>query len=139
MFGTIADWRAYALARGDSAPTNATDVAATAALVRASDHIQFAYVAQFLPGYDETEPEVEIATYEAAGYELATPGFFSKVYTPGDRKVLTKVDAIQWTVIDSTDSINAFDNATPTSTRIAAMLAKYMPGKTRVGIKALGS
>ena len=95
MFGTIADWRAYATARGNTAPTAASDALATAALVRASDHIQYAYVAQFLPGYDETAPEVEPATYEAANYELATPGFFAKVYTPGDRKVLTKVEFVK--------------------------------------------
>lgn len=138
MIGTIADWRAYATERGDNSPTAASDSLATAALVRASDYITYTYVARFLPGYDETVPEVEFAAYEAATLELATPGFWSKTYTPSQQKVMTGFAAIKWTPVEGADSADAYVNATPTSTKIAAMLAKYLPGKFMVGLKSIG-
>lgn len=129
MYGTIAGWRAYALARGDSKPTEATDANATAALTRASDYIRFRYVAILLPGYgiDFTPagydmPLVEEATYIAASYELATPGFFSKTYTASEQKVLTEVKGIKWTVTGDSSKTYA---AMPTSTLIAAMFEPY--------------
>ena len=138
MFGTLAAWRAYATARGNMAPTTATDADALAALVRASDHIQFAYVSKFISGYDSTAPNVEPATYEAASFELTTPGFWSAVFTPAQQKVLTRVGALGWTPIGSADSGDAFANATPTSTKVAAMLAPYMPGLFRIGLSSVG-
>ena len=138
MYGTLVAWRAYATARGNNAPTAADDAAATAALVRASDHIQYAYVAQFMPGYDETLPVVESAAYEAAALELTTPGFFTTSFTPAQQKVLTRVGSLGWTPITGTDSADAFANATPTSTKIAAMLAPYMAGKFRIGMTSVG-
>lgn len=136
--GTLEEWRAYATARGNPAPAEADDVPANAALVRATDYIRHHYVAQFLPGYDESLPIVESAVYEAANFELETPGFFSQTFTPAQQKVLTRAGDIQWTVSGGTDSRDAWANASPTSTRIAAMLAPYMPGKYRVGLRAVG-
>jgi hypothetical protein len=50
-YGTLAGFRAYALARGDNAPTAASDALAEAALMRASDMIRLRYVPNLLPGY----------------------------------------------------------------------------------------
>jgi hypothetical protein len=135
MAATIAGWIAYAAARGATVVNNA---ASAAALVRGEDHIRFHYVARFLPGYDETAPNVEEAIYEAAALELATPGFFSTAFTPAQQKTLTRAGSIAWTVTGSTDSTDAWANATPTSTKIAAMLAPYMQGKFSIGLKAVG-
>lgn len=140
MIGTVEDWKAYALARGlvIETATEPDMLQASAALTRASDHITFAYVAKFLPGYDATSPNVEQATYEAAALELETPGIFSAVFTPSQQKVLTEVKGIRWTVTGGTDSSDAWANATATSTKVAAMLAPYMPGKFMVGLRAVG-
>jgi hypothetical protein len=138
MYGSLAAFRAYATARGNSAPALAVDADATAALVRASDYIEFGYVARFLPGYDSTVPEVEPATYEAAIQELASPGFWTATFTPSQQKVLTGLKGITWTVTGGTDSDRAYVNATPKSTKIEAMLAKYLPGKFRIGLSAVG-
>lgn len=137
-YGTLEGWRAYALERGNSAPTDAENGAAVAALVRATDYIKYNYVAYFMAGYDETLPVVELATYEAANYELTTPGFFSITFTPSQQKVLTEVEGIKWTVVKNTDSNEAFNNASPTSTRIDAMLRRYMPSKGGVFIRSVG-
>lgn len=138
MYGTLADWRAYATARGNSDPADATDATATAALTRASDYIQWNYVEHFLPGYDDTLAAVEIATYEAASIELATPGFFSRTYTPDQQKVLTQVEGIRWTIPQNMpDALVERDSAVPVSTLIDSMLRKYMPGKYRIGLRAL--
>lgn len=138
MIGTIASFRAYATARGNPAPTAATDVLATAALVRASDYITYSYVQQFLSGYDATSPNVEEATYEAAILELATPNFFSSTFTMDQRKVLTEVKGIKWTVVAGPSGISSSQAATPMSTKIAAMLEPYMPGLFVVGFRVLG-
>lgn len=137
MYGTIEGWRAYSSARGDNAPTEATDANATAALVRASDYIRFRYAANLLSGYgiDYTPagsdlPLVEEATYIAASYELATPGFFSKTYTAAEQKVLTEVKGIKWTVTgDSSKSYSAF----PTSSLIDALFLPYINDRDAVG------
>lgn len=123
MYGSLAEWRAYALARGNNAPTVANDTVAGAALTRASDHILYRYVANLLPGYDDTLAVVEPATYEAANLELATPGFFSKTFTPGEQKVLTEVRGIKWTVVG--DASKSY-SASPTSTLVDAMFAPYI-------------
>lgn len=122
MIGTLAEFRTYAAARGNTKPTDAADADATAALVRASDHIRFAYVARFAAGYDETAPNVDAATYEAALLELAKPGFFSKTFTPGERKVLTEVKGIKWQVVGGSGN----GSASPVSTRVEDMLRPYM-------------
>lgn len=123
MYGSLAGWRAYATARGDNAPTAAADPVAQAALVRASDHIQYRYVANLQPGYDDTLSVVEPATYEAAKIELAKPGFFSKTYTPSQQKVLTEVKGIKWTVVGEGSKTYG---AQPTSTLIEAMFAPFI-------------
>jgi len=122
MIGNLADFRSYATQRGNAAPTDADDAEATAALVRASDHITFAYIARFASGFDVASPNVEAAAYEIAALELATPGFFSKTFTQGERKVLTEVKGIKWQVVG--DTANA--SASPISTRVEDMLRPYL-------------
>jgi len=124
MYGTVADWITYAAARGDTVEDND---ASTQALVRASDYIKYSYVSLFVPPYDENSDNVEEATYEAAKLELATPGFFSKTFTPSQQKVLTGVDTIKWTVVTPDSKNRAALDASPRSTLIDAMLGPYMP------------
>lgn len=138
MIGTITEWRAYATARGVTEPSAASDADATAALVRGSDYVIYHYVANFIPGYDETVPEVELATYEAASIELATPGFFSTVYTPDQRKVLVGVDSIKWQVAEGGKGDLDREAAMPVSAKIDAMLRRYMQRNMRFGITAIG-
>lgn len=121
MAATVTGWIAYALARGDVVEDDADTAAA---LVRAQDYIKYRYVARLLPGYDETLAVVEPATYEAAKLELATPGFWSKTYTPDERKVLTGVEGIKWTVIGG--GKGGFQDASPTSSLIEAMFDPYI-------------
>jgi hypothetical protein len=106
MFGSIAGWRAYALARGNSAPTSASDANATAALVRASDYVRSRYIANlFSPNAYNTIPSGytlsfgEEGAYIAAAFELTTAGFFSKTFTPAQQKVLTKAGGVSWSVV----------------------------------------
>lgn len=120
MAATVAGWIAYAAERGD---TVADDAASAAALVRAQDYILHNYVTRFASGYDVDSDYVDEATYEAAKLELATPGFFSKTYTPDQQKVLTEVSGIKWTV---RGEVSGTDAATPVSTKIEAMLRPYM-------------
>lgn len=120
MAATIAGWQAYAEARGDT--VNA-DKGSSAALQRATDYILHHYVRRFGDGYDATSPYVDEATYEAAKLELATPGFWSKTFTPDQQKVLTKVGDIQWTVRGNASGSEA---ATPVSTTIEDMLRPYL-------------
>ena len=139
MYGTLAAFRAYATARGDNSPTAASDADATAALVRASDYIQFSYVNLFVGGADSTKPEVEPATYEAALLELATPGLFSKVYTPDQQKILTGLDNLRWTPVAGAETGRGVGaDSAPISTKVEAMLRKYMPGRYAFGLTALG-
>lgn len=130
-YGTLAGFRAYALARGDNAPTEASDELAGAALVRGSDMVRLRYAAN-LCGYDIASipagsdlPIVEEATYIAASLELATPGFFSKTYTGAESKVLTEVKGIKWTVVGKTDGAYAY---MPSSSLIDALFAPYLAG-----------
>ncbi|KQQ72937.1 hypothetical protein ASF70_15815 [Rhizobium sp. Leaf321] len=129
LLGTLSGFRAYALARGDNAPTAASDVAATAALMRGSDMIRLRYVAN-LCGYDITSipagsdiPIVEEAAYIAASLELTTPGFFSKTYTGAESKVLTEVKGIKWTVVGKSEGAYAY---MPSSSLIDALFGPYM-------------
>ena len=123
-FGTVEGWAAYASKRGTAV---LQDGAASAALVRASDYIRTTYP----DAITEPLPDAVVeATYVAAGYELATPGFWSKVWTEGDRKVLTEANGIKWTVVGSGAGMGA---AIPRSTLIEGLLAglvgaKYFPG-----------
>lgn len=130
MIGTIAAWRAYATERGVSAPTDASDESATAALVRAGDYITHNYVRYFYEDYTVDSPYVEDATYEAALLELNTAGFFSATYTPGKQKILSKVEGISWTVVDSDASRPTY---VPVSTAVDQMLRHYMRRNFVVG------
>lgn len=141
MYGTIADWRSYAAARGNNAPTAASDTLATAALVRGSDMIRLRYVANLLPGYgiDFTPtgfdmPLVEEAAYIAASLELATPGFFSKTYTAAEQKVLTAVGSIKWTVVGNATGTYG---AMPVSTLIDALFWPYITDPDAAGFMVM--
>ena len=120
MAATIDGWIAYAAARGD---TVANDAAAAAALVRAQDYVTYHYASRFAAGFDAESPNVAPATYEAAKLELATPGFFSRTFTPDQQRVLTAVGDIRWTVRGDASGPDA---ATPVSTKIEAMLRPYL-------------
>lgn len=119
LFGSIGDWRAYALARGDSAPTDANDTDATASLQRSSDYIRTRYVIPL--GLQADAENVIEATYIAAGYDIATPGFWQKTFTPGQAKTLTKVDGIQWTVQENASLERGYAAQLPVSPAIDAL------------------
>lgn len=127
LFGDIAGMRAFHTERGNSAPTDALDVDVQAALVRASDYMSAHYLNRLAAAYDETLPELTTAAYIAADYELTTPGFFSKTYTEAERKVLTKVDMIQWEVVGDATKV---DSQIPRSTIIDALLRPYLSYNT---------
>jgi len=118
MTATTAGWIAYAAEAGDVV---ADDADSAAALVRAGRYIQRTFLAsrEYSGIPDAIADE---ATYEAATLELATPGFWSRTFTPDQQKVLTKVDTIQWTV---TGNASGAMGATPVSTAIDAMMRPY--------------
>lgn len=118
MTATVTDWIAYAALRGT---TVADDADSASALVRASDHITYHYLSRAtLP---VPEGIIDAAIYEAAALELATPGFWSRTYTPDQQKVLVAVGEIKWQVRGDASGAEA---ATPVSTKIEAMFRPYM-------------
>lgn len=126
IFGTVADWIVYAAARG---LTVVDDAASAQALQRASDYIRTRYVIRFLPEYDGTEAEVEEATYIAAAFELSTPGFWTKTFTPSQTKVLTAVQGIRWTPIGGRSTTgSSADEQLPVSPAIEALLGPMTRG-----------
>ena len=107
------------MARGDSAPTSASDDDATAALQRASDYIRTRYV---LPlGLSGTADNVIEATHIAAGYELTTPGFWTTTFTPAQAKVLTGAGSIRWTVQGNASMGKGYETQVPVSPAIDAL------------------
>lgn len=119
VYSSLTDWRAYAAARGNSAPGDATDTAAEQALQRASDYIRTRYV---LPnGLDDTADNVAEATNIAAGYELDTPGFWSKTFTPAQQKILTEAAGVKWTVSANAGNNTGYNSQTPVSPAIDAL------------------
>jgi len=73
---------------------------------------------------DSTIPQRVIdASYEAALLELKTPGFFSKTFTESERKVLTQVQNIRWTVTGESKGDRA---NSPVSTTIDNILAPIL-------------
>ncbi len=119
IYSTIEAWQEYAVARGDSAPTNASDTDATAALQRATDYIRTRYVLPLkLSG---TADNVIEATHIAAGYELTTPGFWSTTFTPAQQKVLTEVKGIRWTVSGNATMDKGYNSQIPVSPAIDAL------------------
>lgn len=117
---SVANWITYAAARGD---TVADDASSAQALVRAQDYIAYHYQNRFGSEVTVDADILDAATYEAAKLELATPGFFTKAYTPDQQKVLTEVSGIKWTL---RGDASGSDAATPVSTKIEAMLRPYM-------------
>jgi hypothetical protein len=127
--GTVADWQTYAAARGQTVNNSTNEISA---LQRAKDYIRTRYVIRFLDEYDGSEPEVEEAVYIAAGLEMDNPGFWSQTFTPSQAKVLTKVEGIQWTPIQSAGLGGAADMQ-PVSPMIDALLLPL----TRWGLPAV--
>lgn len=123
MTATVENWIIYAAARGDARPSGAGQELASQALLRAQDYITQTYVNYFLSQHDENSAGVDEAIYIAAGLELATPNFFSSTYTPSDQKMLTQLDVIKWTPVNSVSGASA---ARPVSTQIEALLDRYM-------------
>lgn len=135
MFGTLADFRTYATARGDGAPANASDPVATAALVRASDYIRTRYVVRMGLDAPESDPNVIEATYIAARREIATPGFWTTTFSPTQAKTLTEVKGIRWTPIGAREfGLAGRDLVTPMDPAIDALLRPYgdLPGTMAV-------
>lgn len=140
MAATLAGWRAYATARGDSAPADATDALATAALTRGQDHVRLRYAPNLTGSYAAADftptghdlPLQEEAAYIAASLELATPNFFATTYTPDQQKVLTKVEGIAWTPLSAKGSIYG---SMPVSTKIEALFEPYVFDRNRPGMQ----
>ena len=140
IYGTLAGWREYASDRGDNAPTEAAEAVASAALQRASDYIRFTYVTHFIEGCTLSDDVISEAAYIAASLELATPGFFTRTYTPSEQKVLTGVGSIRWTATGQDGALTEMDGATPVSTAIDGMLRQCMPrNKPGVGLRAVNA
>jgi len=135
MVATVAGWITYAADRGDTVADNA---ASAAALVRAKDHIAYRYLNRLLPGYDDTLAVVDPGTYEAAKLELATPGLFAGTFTPDQRKVLTGVGSVRWTVVSG--GKGGFQDASATSVLIEAMFDPYVTDRRgpHFGFTAVG-
>lgn len=126
MYGTLIDFRAYATARGDAAPTAATDPVATAALVRASDYIRTRYVLRLGISSPETDAAVIEATYIAARREIGTPGFWTATYTPASAKTLVAVDSIKWQAADNSKlGLSGRDLVVPFDPAIDALLMPW--------------
>lgn len=124
MYGDLAAFRAYQAVRGNHAPAAASDVDATAALVRASDYIETNYVLRVAAQHKDPLPDAVVtAAFIAAGIELGSPGFFSSTYTPDQRKALVAVDGIKWQIVGDA---SGGDGATPVSNQIEALLKPYL-------------
>lgn len=124
MATSVEELIVYAAARGvvitDTTPTEQ-------ALVRATDVIVFGYVNRFSKGYNIDSDYVDEAIYEAAIIEVETPNFFTKIYTPADQKLLTEAKGVKWTpVVGGRNGRGGLLDATPTSTKIEAMLRPYL-------------
>lgn len=124
MYGDLTAFRTYQAARGNQAPSTASDADATAALVRASDYIMTNYVLRFADQHKDPPPDAVLASaYIAAGIELGKPGFFSATYTPDQRKALVAVGDIKWQVVGDA---SGGDGVTPVSNQIDALLKPYL-------------
>ena len=67
-------------------------------------------------------PEVTVeATYIAASEELKSPGVWTRTWTKGEAKILTKVGDVSWTPVWSSDA-EAFS---PRSSIIDGLLRRY--------------
>lgn len=135
IYGTLSGFRAFASARGNPAPSEATDTLALEALQRASDYIRRFYVRHLVCAIEDEV--LEEAAYIAAGYELTTPGFFSRTYTPAEAKVLTGAGSIRWTVVGDASRGGSL---TPVSSDIEALLGECVrrSGGPGLGLWAVG-
>jgi hypothetical protein len=123
-YGTVTDWRTYASARGNAAPSAADQHEATSALERASDYIRTRFV---LPQGRMVDEAVTEATYIAASLELATPGLFGGAVKPGDAKILTRVGTVEWEPLPGATA----GDMVP---RVAAIEALLAPVASSIGI-----
>tara|TARA_Y100001973_G_scaffold57560_1_gene84845 strand:- start:460 stop:870 length:411 start_codon:yes stop_codon:yes gene_type:complete len=119
VHSTIAAWRTYAAARGNDAPTDASDTDAQAALQRASDYIRTRYVLPLRLSGDADN--VIEATHIAAGFELTKAGFWSTTFTPAQQKVLTGVGDIRWEVSGNATMEKGYRGQVPVSPAIDAL------------------
>lgn len=121
-YGTLQEADAYHAARGNVAWSEAPEADRTAALVRASDYVDLRYQQEvrgcwvpMFPGErtdaaqerawprtgvdgvasDEVPVEVELATYEAAARELATPGTLMPDFVPSEQVTRVKVGPVE--------------------------------------------
>lgn len=134
LIGDLTGFRAYAAARGNAAPTEATDAKAGEALQRASDYIRRFYVRH--SPRQIPEEELTEATYIAAGRELTKPGFFSRSYTPGEAKVLTGAGKLSWTVIGDASAEGAMR---PVDADIEDLLGSYVArGRGFGAVRSIG-
>lgn len=120
---TAAEADAYVAARAYTGWTGDA-TAKDAALRRGQDYIAGVYNLRWCSTFenDAAPDEVKYAIIEAALLEAATPGFFTKTYTPGERKVLTEVRGIKWEVIGGGNASTAY----PVSTRIEGILSSLL-------------
>lgn len=126
LYGDLSGFRAFALARGNAAPTDAEDSAALQALQRASDHVRFSFITRLPASLQSVEalPSIEDAAYLCAAIELDTPGFFSRAYTPSEQKVLTRAGDISWTVTGRSDKAGS---GMPRLATVEAIFRPHLP------------
>ena len=95
-----------------------------------------------IAGYSEDCPQIETGTYIAALYELNDAGFFLKTYTPAEKKVLTEVSGVKWTMVGNAGSVLSyspvcnqiqalFDPITWDSTVSSFLFANVGPNRVR--------
>ena len=121
----LTGWRAHAATLGDSAPTDATDALAGAALQRGANYIRSRYVARMAVGTDTTDARITEAIYIASDQELASPWFWDTIYTPSQIKILTRADKFQWTPAAGGDASGP-DMQRPVSAAIEDILYPLM-------------
>jgi hypothetical protein len=117
MYGTVAGLIAYYALRG---VVIVDEAATTQALYRGSDYIRTNYVLRLAPTFTATSPEVIEASYIAASYELTTVGFWAKVYTPSQVRVISKVEGISFQPASSGNNADARSHV-PRSPAIEAL------------------
>lgn len=122
MHATLAEADAYFAERGNAKWAAMSEAERQAALVRGADYIRLFYAPRLLAETpDEVIAEAEII---AAGYEAGTSGFFSTSYTPGQRKILTEVKGIKWSVVPESGSSGGWK--APVVGAIDALLAPWL-------------
>lgn len=141
MYGTFDGWLEYGVARGLVVDGIAEgDPNSVAALNRASDYIKYHYVANFRSKFNDTLPEVELATYEAATIEFNDPHFFERRLTPSDAKVLVAVESIRWEKISANRTDQLDQSALmPVSIKIENYLRPYMRFRNSTVLRTIGA